>query len=484
MRVQIPLIGPYADNRSDFVSDQNTVNLYPEINPEGKNLVSLHAFPGLKEFADYESSLLSGPSRGIYASEDRLYSIVNGTLYEVGPNGGGLFTGGVSAINSGVRGPDVCEMSDNGELLVIANGHQLFLHTMGTTTFNTVTDTDVADVSTIDYLNSQFIFDEQDGDAFRTSQLTTTLSASNFSDTADTASAESYSDKILRVLTYNQLVYFFGSRSIEPWFNSGVGNPPFDREEGGIRPIGLAGKWSLASDDEAIFFLDNRRRPQKMVGLSVLPLGNTSLGKELDSYSTVADCTAMVYTIDNARFFQLNFPTANKSWCFHEPSGWWFQLSSGVNGERHRAVFHAYAFEKNIFADYENGKLYTLDFDTFTDDGATVQRKRTTANIHGGLFGVPGKELFYDRVYFDVEVGVGTTTGQGSDPQLMVRFSDDNGNTWSAEEHYSLGVGGNYTQTVELTQQGSSINRMYELTYSEPTRFSLISAYADISVGI
>ena len=65
----------------------------------------------------------------------------------------------------------------------------------------------------------------------------------------------------------------------------------------------------------------------------------------------------------------------------------------------------------------------------------------------------------------------------------MVRFSDDNGRTWSAEAHYPLGVSGDYLRRVVLTQQGRAFNRIYELAYSEPTRFSLIGAQANIKVA-
>ena len=66
----------------------------------------------------------------------------------------------------------------------------------------------------------------------------------------------------------------------------------------------------------------------------------------------------------------------------------------------------------------------------------------------------------------------------------MIRYSDDGGRTYSAEESFDLGAGGEYHKRVELQNQGKSIQRIYELTYSEPTPFTLIDAHADISIGI
>ena len=46
--VPIPLIGPSYESRVLPLASQVTKGLFPEINPEGRNIVSLHAFPGLK----------------------------------------------------------------------------------------------------------------------------------------------------------------------------------------------------------------------------------------------------------------------------------------------------------------------------------------------------------------------------------------------------------------------------------------------------
>ncbi len=158
-----------------------------------------------------------------------------------------------------------------------------------------------------------------------------------------------------------------------------------------------------------------------------------------------------------------------------------------MNRCRHAVNSYTFAYGKHIFG-AEDGLLYELDFDTYTDEFATgdrvIQRMRRTANIHGGLYGRPGAELIFERVEFDVEAGVGITTGQGSDPKLMIRYSDDGGRTWSPEQHYSLGAGGDYSRRVVLTQQGRAFNRVYELSYSEPTRFSLIGASGVVEFAV
>jgi hypothetical protein len=72
-----------------------------------------------------------------------------------------------------------------------------------------------------------------------------------------------------------------------------------------------------------------------------------------------------------------------------------------------------------------------------------------------------------------------------SNPQVMIQFSDDGGHTWSHEIWKDLvGDSKNYLNRVRLFRQGSSFNRIYRLKYSESSSFTLVSASAQISVGI
>lgn len=481
--VQIPLIGPAWDSRCKDISAQITLNMYPEINPEGKTVVSLHAFPGIKEWTDVSATLAAGgvnmppgKDRGLYVFQEQLVWAYTDLLFSIAEDG--------AVDNSAIIGSERVEMADNGTRLVVATGARPYISLNDNTpTVTPITDADISAPHTVTNINGQFVLDDSEGASFKTTQVAAALSATDFVDAADVAGADSYGDNILRAVTLNQAVYFFCTGSREAWWNSGIGDPPFDLIQGSVRREGLAGRWAVTWDKDAMFFLDATRTPRMLRGFDSVPIGNPPLGKEFASYASVSDCEAVVYTLDDQRFLQLNFPSADRTWCWHEPSNSWFQLSSGINLTRHALTSYAYCYDKHIVACGTSQKLYELDFDTYTDHGNAVRRVRRTANIHSGLYGTPGQELIFDRVEFDVETGVGLATGQGSDPQLMVRFSDDGGRTWSAEQWHPMGVAGDYLRRVVLTQQGRAYNRVYELAYSEPTRFSLISAKADIKVA-
>lgn len=467
MRVPIPLIGPSYVNRSLPLSAQVTKGLYAEVNPESRNIVSLNPFPGLTEFA-----ALSGAGRGLHVMNDVLYSVSGNKLYSVNRMGAGLSLGSI-------EGSGLCGMANDGTELAITTGESPYVYNG---TLQVIPDNDLVNPTVVAYLNSQFIFDQNNGTdgEFIVSDVGTALSvgALNF------AQAESHPDDINQIIAHNQLAYMFGRESVEPWFNSGTGSPPFDRVTGGVRPYGLAGKNAVGVSDDFIYFLDKKRIPRRMTGLEVQSIGNPALGSEWQDYEVVLDAIGLAFTLDQQNFFQLTFPTADRTWLYHEPSNSWSQLSEGVDNGRHKAVSYARAYDKDLVQDHSNGKIYELDFSNYTSDGAEIQRVRATANIEGRLYDAPGALLFFDKVEFILQTGEGTPTGQGQTPVIEVRHSDDGGRTWTPYEAYSLGIGGEYLKRVELFQQGSAYQRIYELRQTDPVAMTMISAHADIQLGV
>ena len=68
---------------------------------------------------------------------------------------------------------------------------------------------------------------------------------------------------------------------------------------------------------------------------------------------------------------------------------------------------------------------------------------------------------------------------------VMISYSDDGGHTFSHEIKKPLVTcKKNYLNRVILRRQGSAYNRVYKLKYSDNGPFTLVSAHADVSVGI
>ncbi len=467
MRIELPVIGPAYKNQELPISAQETKGLFPEVNQEGKSLVSLRSFPGLKSFAT-----ASGKHRGSHTFNGVYYCVNGDSLYSV--------TSDATVTNLGtITGSGFCDFASSADQMIITTGGTAYVYTDN---LAEITDPDLVNPTTVGYLNSQFIFDNNDGNSGEF--ITSAIGDGSDVSALDFAIAESHPDDIKRVVIANELVYFFGGKTIEPWFNSGVGRPPFDRVNGRVRPYGLIGPQAVDTLGEFTYFIDDKRRPHIMSGFSVQPIGDVPLVDEWETYSTVSDAIGFAYTMADQTFFQVSFPTADKSWLFHAQSNSWVQTAYSADEVRHRGASHQYVYGKHLIADHSNGNIYEYDFKTYTDNGQPIVRERVTAAIHGGLYGAPGAEIFYGRVEFDLQTGEGLLTGQGVDPTLMVSRSDDRGRTWSAEEHYSLGVQGDYLKRVTLHNEGSARERIYKLRFTDPVPFTLMSANADVDMSL
>lgn len=403
MRVPIPVLGPAYKNRELKLSAQVTKNLWPEINRESH--IALHHTPGLKPFAQLEA-------RG------RGFEDFNGTMYTV--NGTSLYKVTFDGIDTNlgtIAGNEHCVFAHDGtQLIVVADG-KAYKYTLANG-LELITDPDLVKPTWVAYLNNQFIFDNNRGvnGEFVTSEISATLSI----DGLDFANAESHPDDIVRGIAFGELVYFFGSHSLEVWYNSGVGNPPFDKISGGVRSYGIAGTYAVTTTDEFVYFLDDKRMPRRFgagASPSVQAIGNPALGVELAEYSKISDCKVFSYIQDHQQFIVYTFPTADRTWVYHEPSDSWFQWSYGVNDARSRANSSILVYGLHYVADHSNGNIYELDPCTYNDNGDVILRERITAPITGELFDVPGKYLFFNTVEFVLAYGDCKTAGLGPGPQ-------------------------------------------------------------------
>ena len=88
------------------------------------------------------------------------------------------------------------------------------------------------------------------------------------------------------------------------------------------------------------------------------------------------------------------------------------------------------------------------------------------------------KRLFHHELELLMEVGVGLEgSGQGSDPQIMLQFSEDQGRTWSSERWKRLGGRGEYRVEVIWNQLGSSRERVYRVAVSDPVSVVFTGAH-------
>ena len=470
--VEVNIAGGSYQHKSLPLSAQRTVNFWAQKQPADKKEKSqyiLESWHGKTLFG----TVSGGINRGMFEHLDILYKVTGTTLYTVSSTG-------VHTSRGTITGAERCIFTGIGINLVIISEGIAYFYDGAAFTVTVISDIDLESPQSATTLNNQVIYDG-DGGRFGVSDVgdATSINSLNY------ATAESEPDSLVRVYAFNQILFLMGEKTIEPWWNSGNGNPPFGRIEGGIINAGLAALHSVAHDDDNIYFLRNGHEICAMRGSSSAVLTTIStppMAKKFKEYVSVSDAIGWTIKIDSQWFYIITFPTANKTWAL-PIGGEWFELASGVN-DRDVSDSYAYCFRKHLVADYRNGNIYELSNIVYDDNGEAIIRLRDSAPIHGGAVNAPGKSLEMNRFELIMETGVGILSGQGSNPVVMLSTSDDGGNTFSTEMFGTIGKLGEFQYKVEWFGLGSFYQRIIRVRTSDPVYYSIHSAAADLSVGI
>jgi hypothetical protein len=114
--------------------------------------------------------------------------------------------------------------------------------------------------------------------------------------------------------------------------------------------------------------------------------------------------------------------------------------------------------------------------DLYTDVGGTeIRRVRRSPAIMD-----ENRRVFYSSLELDLEPGLGTS-GQGEDPQVMLRLSNDGGKTWGPEMWRSAGKTGEYSRRVRWNRLGAGRRRVFETTMTDPVPWRITAAYLGAS---
>jgi hypothetical protein len=254
------------------------------------------------------------------------------------------------------------------------------------------------------------------------------ISANNF------ATAESSPDDTVRVFTFNERLYPFGNgNSTETWWNSGSGNPPFDRVQGGTMNIGISSPYSAASSTDFVYFLGSDNSVYRFSATQPELITPTAISAIFQSYTTTTDARAYVVNIEGMSFYVINFPTAGKTWAYNEDGKAWFQLSTGADQDNYTGTSYAEAYGKKYIG--SGGNILELDIDTFTDNGETIIRERVTPPV----VSPNGNRIEMSSLTLLMETGIGLITGQGVDPKVMIQASYDGGKSWGDEDWVDIG---------------------------------------------
>lgn len=450
--------------RSLGASAQRCVNLYPEINPvDAPAPVTFYGTPGRKLFSAMPGS---GGVRCLFqASNGDLFAVRGAKLYHYSA-GAWLALADLATTSGRVYG------ADNGISAVFVDG-SVIAPTVKLADYTTgvMAGDGWTGANFVDFLDGFLIFNKPNSQQFFiTGALDLTLDALDF------ASAESVPDKLVRHMRDHNEIWMFGQRSTEV-FGNGGGAFPFERISGANMEIGCAAPDSPARMDNSVLWLGSDERGDAMVwraqGYQPVRISTHALEEEMRTYARIDDAFAYSYQQSGHSFYVLTFPSSKKTWAYDAATQQWHERAYRTAANeltRVRDNCHVFWQRKHLVGDWENGNVYELDLDTYTDNGAPIARLKSFQHMTSGNL-----RQFFTRLTLDMQAGVGGN--------VSLRWSDDGGYTWSNLLTVPLGNIGQYGNKPVFHRLGQGRDRVFEVSTAADSKIVLQGAFLDVNTG-
>lgn len=471
---RLPLHPGAYQARSPIANFQQCTNLYAEQNPPDAPFpVTHYPAPGLSLFADYTG--YGSPVRGLYVTS-------NGSIIGVVGTAVLAFNDPASPTVLGSLASDTgwpVSMTDNSTTLVIVdgsnNGYMAPLEALAANSLAPIDDPAFYGANRVDFIDTFMIFNQIGTNNF----YTTTSNVVTPFDPTYFAAKEGWNDRLVSLAALHDNIWLFGNATTEIWFNAGGTAFPFARMPNSVLQQGCTSTWSVVVVDNAVYWLSQDRW-----GHAIMMRGEGYAAKRVSTFAvedawskmpTVADCIGMAYQIGGHETVGFYFPIGQQWWAYDASTQLWHQRTYGDLSTPWLPYCTAYlgttAFVSPVYndmlaGDRSSGRIYLIDRDTYTDNGAPIQRQRSWAHQQQD-----GQRIAYARFAANM-------AGSSMSPDtIALDWSDDGGQTFGTPVNQTIN---NATNGQYLWRRlGYGRDRTYRMTWSGAGEFALNGAYSD-----
>lgn len=354
----------------------------------------------------------------------------------------------------------------DGSFVFMANGQRIVL-TDGFDPVQYINDPDTpTKVSHLVYLDGYLIANSVGTNQFHFSHP---LNRFNWN-ALDFASAAGNADNITAMLVRNRELILFGPDSIEVWENDG--STPFSRIPGGYIQSGVIAPHSILAVENGFLYLDNNRYFTFFDGRNVRRIRST-YDRDVSQFSSVEDCKTDRIEINGKAFIVWHFPGENRTLVLdygtldlrEQTQSWtewgFYNIGSATYS---RWLGNEYTFAPDwglhLVGGWKNETIYEFSPEYFDDAGDIIRLSQTTGHIDHGVL----RRKRTNQIRVRAKRG---TTDIGDAPNLMIRWKDNNRNTWSNEHLLNMGDLGESDIVARIHRTGVYRTRQYEISASD-----------------
>jgi hypothetical protein len=468
----IPFIGPSYDVEARSFDVQRSINLYPvmaEVQAT-KSVSALRKVPGFSLFA---TAPAGGPIRnGFSSTSGRAFVVSSQYFVEINSDGSTTTHGSLNT-----QSARVCIAENNLQIMVV-DGVDGWIFTKSTNNWAQIVDSEFPVASYVTYQDGYFIVNDINTQNMWISALNDGMSW----DALDYTTVESSPDNLTCVFSDRGNLFAVGNRSIEVYQNTGAAAFPFQRIPGAIIQTGCEAPFTFQKFGGSVAWLGTDEQGQGVVwllnGYTPQRISTAAIERKIATIINFSASYAFVYHERGHLFYCLQIPGLDTTLCFDAQTQQWHERmrkNADTNSMELMNVSCFMFFEKlNLVGSRTDGKIYRMSLDIQDDDGDEMVWIRISPHQQDEK-----RLLSYGSFELDVETGVGLNTGQGSDPQIMLRYSDDGGNTWSSELWRSPGKMGQYRNRAIWRQLGQARDRVFWVSGSDPVFTQLNAAFVN-----
>ena len=360
----------------------------------------------------------------------------------------------------------------------------------------------------VDVVDNYFVYNRPGTQQWGSSNILSPISSALAFSSKDGAP-----DNLVSMIVDHREVYLLGEVSSEVWVDSGLFPFAFQRIPGTSTQHGIAAKFSVARLGNSFAYLSKNIRGDGQVmmmnGYTPTRISNHAVENSIEG-APISDARAWTYLIEGHEVYVISFPGLDLTWAYDIASGMWHKwlwVDTKNVFHRHRGNCHTHFNNMNLVGDWENGQIYMLDPNTYTDDGREIRRVRRAPHLVSDFQRQYFSEL---QILFQPGVGLeGNIIGEnsptnavaglavaglaiagqnslatlGANPQAMLRWSNDGGSTWSNEHWTDIGVQGRYKNRAIWRRLGQARDRIFEVVVTDPIKAVIVAANLKAEAG-
>lgn len=361
----------------------------------------------------------------------------------------------------------------NTATAVIVNTPDAYYVDYAVGTLHQITDVDFTSrgASKVRFVDNWLLFLEPNSGRFFGADIgsATSFDALNF------ATAEASPDELVGLEVDHRQVILFGTETIEIWENTGVSGFPFERVINGFVEIGCFNGDSVAKCDNSVFWLANDYTVRRLDGVTPVRVSTHGIEKIIQA-STISTAKAFSYSQGGHLFYVLSF---NEATVVYDATTQKWHKRQSYGYDNWTVQCHVSVFGLELVGSSVAAAAGSLESDVYTYFGATQRMSWRYQPIYN-----ESRRAVHDHLEVVMKTGVGLTSGQGSDPQLMMSYSDDSGITWTSMPNKDIGAIGRYSDRVCWDRIGSTNRaRVYEGAISDPVEVQIVDTQVRVRGG-